>query len=449
MASSETDSWQVRRSPWPLSDVNHPSTTQIRRSSGVSPPRQRIASHLPTSRTYIDDPQPSPPYFSVPRKASIGQGLNRANKQHQLDPTTGSFLSSAQQVHGPGSYVGLGRYAETEAQRLSNVTTNGWGDSSVVQSPTEERRSVGNSDYMGSSSVANSQNGSLPPSRHGADSAQYAYSVESFGRFPQPNLTSANRSHTASLSSQHDGGAFGDRMDSGPTELVTGFGRLGMNDSSDSNLTLHKPSMSANAVSGYTGHGVQENGHFRQSVSGISPFVHQSSGGRAAKVGFLHSRRLSDRTGARSIRHLSQRAARREGSNDSRQQRIPPKPVLLDRRDAAPCSMPSPHLVQIIRRGCSRTATRPCSRGSCAVCSRSSKAWCTRRSSKSWPRPGPGTSSTLMRTASRTGCRSTVSPSPIRCSPCRPSCLRWSRLRRRGITIRVIAFGALCWRTSS
>ncbi|KAH7073963.1 armadillo-type protein [Paraphoma chrysanthemicola] len=168
VADSETE-WRPTRPSW--ADKSSSSIPHVR-SSGVSPARKRSVAQAQPSQQYADGSPSS--FFPVSRTAALG-AVPVTKSKPLLDPTSNNF-TSARQVDALNTGFSSFGFGQSEAN---------WPDTASVHSPNDDRRSVAASEYFAPSSGAPSRNGSLPPSRHGAEPAQYGQHSEAFTRFAQ------------------------------------------------------------------------------------------------------------------------------------------------------------------------------------------------------------------------------------------------------------------------
>ena len=246
MASSESDSWNIQRSPWGPADTNA-STIPHARSSGVSPARQRTATQPQPSQPYVDPLQTSASYFAVPRNPALSQSaVPKPATKPLLDPTTVNFSSSRQIEPVANGFGTFNRFGDSEGpmQRSGDPAVNSWNDSGSLHSPTDDKRSITASEYFGASSATPSRSGSLPPSRHGAEPLQFAPNSDNYTRFVQPS----SRGHNSSFSSQANGRAYQERSGSIQSDTISMFGRLSIDNDPEQTMTLHKPSVSVNGL---------------------------------------------------------------------------------------------------------------------------------------------------------------------------------------------------------
>ncbi|KAF2791387.1 ARM repeat-containing protein [Melanomma pulvis-pyrius CBS 109.77] len=238
VASSETDSWNINRTPWgdnPTSSIPHV------RSSGVSPARKRSVAQAQSSQQYVESSPAT--YFPPPRAASISQGPVTKPNKPLLDPTTMNF-TSARHVD-PLTTSGFSSFGFSQADanhQRSEASVGSWPDAASVHSPSDDRRSVGASEYFGPSSAAQSRSGSLPPSRHGAEPLQYNQNLDQYSRYVQ----TGPRQHSSF--SHANGRAFQERSGSIQSDSLQMLGRLSFDHEPDSSMMAHKPSMSINGL---------------------------------------------------------------------------------------------------------------------------------------------------------------------------------------------------------
>jgi mRNA-binding protein PUF3 len=205
VASSEADPPRRNTHAWGEGPALH-------MRSGVSPAR-RGSSQLPQSSSVLDGLQSFPHLPSQPRGSMSGtMGPRPANgSMNSTVGLTGRGLSET--VNGLGPF----RRTSDESEALST-----WADSASVHSPTDDRRTNGQSEYFGTaSSVALSRNSSLPGSRQSNEPASTADGFFTFG-----NLTHPRSSHNPSYSSQSSGRMFSERQPSQSSDLAEAFGDL-------------------------------------------------------------------------------------------------------------------------------------------------------------------------------------------------------------------------------
>lgn len=237
VASSESDHWSNQRTPWNVTEPAQPISQ--RRASSVSP-----VSQVQPSQAYVDTAQGASQRYSVSRGPIIGQSLAKSGPNAILDPTSGAFVTRQRPDDGYGDINRLMDYQQH--QRSTDSAMRPWTDAQHLHSPTDDRRSVANSEYFSNSSAAPSRSGSLPPSRHGSDPVQYPQPNETFARFSQPVQAATgvgSRGHTASISAQGDG-RFQERSDSFQGDVISPFGRMALdNKGSDQTMMIHRNSL--------------------------------------------------------------------------------------------------------------------------------------------------------------------------------------------------------------
>lgn len=237
VADSETD-WRAPRPSWV--DAGSSSNTHIR-SSGVSPARKRSIAQAAPSQPYADASNSS--FFTGPRSSVVGSS---ALSKPLLDPTSTNFTSARQIDSLKTSFANFGfGQADSNQQRPDTAVTS-WPDTASVHSPNDDRRSVTTSDLYAGSSGAPSRNGSLPPSRHGAEPAQLNQHMDAFSRYAQ----AAPRQ--ASSFSYANGRSLQERSGSIQSESFHTLSRLAMEQEQDGRLP-HRQSFSTNGLaSNYT-----------------------------------------------------------------------------------------------------------------------------------------------------------------------------------------------------
>jgi mRNA-binding protein PUF3 len=229
VADSETE-WRPTRPSW--ADAGTSSNPHAR-SSGVSPARKRSIVQTQPSQPFPDASTSS--FFTGPRASIVGAGsLSNPPKPH-LDPTSTNFTSSLN-----NNFHGFG-FGQTDTSQRPDTGVTSWPDTASVHSPNDDRRSTAASEYFASSSGAPSRNGSLPPSRHGAEPAQYAQHIESFARLSQ----AAPRQSTSF--SYANGRPFQERSGSIQSESFHTLNRMALEQDQDARLP-HRQSFSTNGL---------------------------------------------------------------------------------------------------------------------------------------------------------------------------------------------------------
>lgn len=216
------------------------STNSISRvRSGVSPPRRRSAVHPEITHQYADKPST---LFPASRPSVVGQALTTKTTKPLLDPTSMNF-TSARRVDplNTNGFTSFG-FNQPDVSLRSDGPLGSWHDAASVHSPTDDRRSIANSEYLGQSSATPSRSGSLPPSRHGNEPFQFSQTIDTFARFTQPG-----QRQTSSFSVANNR-SFQDRSGSIQSESLN-LGHLGMDHDTVPGTMSHRPSMSIN---GYT-----------------------------------------------------------------------------------------------------------------------------------------------------------------------------------------------------
>lgn len=240
VASSESDAWNLNRSPWGSTTANMPHT----RSSDVSPARNRSIAQAQPSQQFSDSSSSS--FFPVPRGSTLTQG-SVATPSRTLDPTTMNFISSRQnestrQIDSLTNGFPNLSFSQTDANSQRPETAVGpWSDAASVHSPSDDRRSVAASEYFGPSSTTPSRSGSLPPSRHG-EPVQYSQNTEHHPRYPQANP----RQHSSFSFS--NGRTFQERNGSIHSDSMQMLGRLSLEEDPHAGVLSHRPSLSINGL---------------------------------------------------------------------------------------------------------------------------------------------------------------------------------------------------------
>ncbi|KAI4671076.1 uncharacterized protein J4E88_009474 [Alternaria novae-zelandiae] len=253
LANSETEWRPTARPAW---GEHRSGSIPNARSSGVSPARKRSVAQAPVQQ-YSDN---SPSSFFPPARGSLaGQGSHARPVKPFLDPTTSTFTSHQIDSLNTGfTNFGFGQTDATSQRPDTGVTS--WPDTGSVHSPSEDRRSVANSEYFASSSGAGSQNGSLPPSRHGAEPAPFGQAADAF-----PRLSQLPRQ--ASSFSMASGRAFQERSGSIQSESFGTFGRLSHEQEQDARMGPNR-SFSINAFTPAATPGQDMNGALSRADDG-------------------------------------------------------------------------------------------------------------------------------------------------------------------------------------
>ncbi|KAJ4347805.1 mRNA binding protein puf3 [Didymosphaeria variabile] len=228
VASSESDGWHHGRSVW------GENTNISRVRSGVSPPRKRSLAHPESTQPYAD----KAPLFPTSRSSVGGQSFGTKSTKPLLDPTSMNFTSSRR--IDPLNTTNFSSFGFNQDGPLrSEASLGSWHDAGSVHSPTDDRRSVANSEYLGPSSATPSRSGSLPPSRHGNEPFQLGQNVETYARYAQPG-----QRQTSSFSVANNR-AFQERSGSIQSESLN-LGHLSLEQDAVSGAMSHRPSMSIN-----------------------------------------------------------------------------------------------------------------------------------------------------------------------------------------------------------
>ncbi|KAF2854913.1 ARM repeat-containing protein [Plenodomus tracheiphilus IPT5] len=230
LADSDTE-WRPTRLPW---GSEYSGTNSYARSSGVSPARKQSLPHAQPLQQFSDLPAS---FYPVSRGSMAAQGGLSNPAKPLLDPTSNNFTASraVDSLNAGFSNFGFGQ-SEAGQQRPDTGVTS-WPDANSVHSPNDDRRSVANSDYMSPSSGAPSRSGSLPPSRHGAEPAQYNQQLSDFARFPQSGSRHASSFSVAAMRNPQE------RSGSIQSESHHTLGRSYHEQEQETRLTSHRPSI--------------------------------------------------------------------------------------------------------------------------------------------------------------------------------------------------------------
>ncbi|RAR02400.1 ARM repeat-containing protein [Stemphylium lycopersici] len=193
------------------------------RSSAVSPSRQRSTAHAPPSQSYVDSTPPAP--FAASR-GPLSKPVNFSSRQ--TDALNTGFTN-----------FGFGQ-SDMAAHRPDTGVAS-WPDNASVHSPSDDRRSIANSDHFTSSSGAPSRSGSLPPSRHGAEPAQFNQGIDAFSRFSQPPRQGSSFSLT-------NGRGYPERSGSIQSESFPTLGRLNYEPEQEPRMAPQRASFSTNSL---------------------------------------------------------------------------------------------------------------------------------------------------------------------------------------------------------
>lgn len=202
----------------------------------MSPARKRSIVQSQNPLQFGDNPSS---LFPVSRTTSVNHGQGARALKPLLDPTSTNFTSrNVDSLANGFSNFGFGP-AELSPQRADNPVSS-WQEQ-AVHSPIDDRRSVSGSDHYGTTSGAPSRSGSLPPSRHGAETGFNPY-ADSFARFTQPGAR-----QTSSLS-HANARPFQERNGSIQSEsLQLAQAQLKLEQEQEPRLGAHRSSFSINA----------------------------------------------------------------------------------------------------------------------------------------------------------------------------------------------------------
>ena len=259
VSTSESDDWGT---PWPNRDTHSTSrsTSQVR-AAGVSPVRQRSSNGLPASQPYQNSSVFAPPNLT----SAVGQPSNRT----AFETNSASFKSNRSMSNFPAHFPnGSASYMDPEPLRAAETALGSWADTSMIQSSPDERASIHSPDYFAGSNFP-SREASLPPSRHGQDSASMSTYRETPQRGHQTQSSFAIPRHGSSISSQTNGGAYNDRPISQETDLNSHFRRMSLQPP-DQSAGFQKPVLNVNGVSAHFSSGSQDFGSRNPSLSGFS-----------------------------------------------------------------------------------------------------------------------------------------------------------------------------------
>lgn len=232
LGSPETDGAWSSRKLW----TDHNGVSSTRRGSGMSPARQR-PSH--NNQSFMDSPQ-SAQALSQNRTGVYPHDTLRSASL-QLDTMNHGFIAKDDGDLDMSSEVD--RVLGYTNQRSKSLWP-GFAEPNAVQSPTDDRRSVTNSEYFGSA------NGSLPPSRNGTDPSAYQ-AQDSFSRLA-PNQGTPNRAQHNPTLSGPSLRSLQSRTNSFPNETSAMFDRLSLHSNLPNNVnSTHRPSISNVSMSGY------------------------------------------------------------------------------------------------------------------------------------------------------------------------------------------------------
>lgn len=235
VADSDTE-WRPSRAWADKASANAPHV----RSSGVSPVRKRSIAPVQPSQQFGDSSASS--FFPVSRTAAVGSGSIAKSTKPHLDPTSTNFTSSRQTDSLNTGFANFGFGQSDSSQQRPDTGVTSWPDATSLHSPSDDRRSIAASEYFAPSSGAPSRNGSLPPSRHGAEPVQYSQQADAFSRFAQAAPRQASSfSHT-------NGRSFQERSGSIQSESFHTLSRMAMEQEQEARLS-QRPTMSINSYS--------------------------------------------------------------------------------------------------------------------------------------------------------------------------------------------------------
>lgn len=257
MGMSEAEPWNRQRSTWGSTDNSAQSLAQ-RRSSGVSPARQRTNGSVPSGQSSIESVST---FYPQSRNRSIAQGA--------YDPALTAVTGARASEGFPNGLSSIGSLGHTEPviRRHTEAPTRAWGETASLHSPTDERSSMLGDDYYGGTSRGPSRNGSLPPSRHGNEPFQNAEPTDSLTRYPSNQQSGSSRAHHQSFSSMTNGRPAQERSGSIQSDSFSVHGaRYNVPDDgayADPTASTHRQSFSINSVPS------------QSSASGHQPFARQ------------------------------------------------------------------------------------------------------------------------------------------------------------------------------
>jgi mRNA-binding protein PUF3 len=240
VADSETE-WRPSRPSWV--DAGTSSNSHIR-SSGVSPARKRSVVQTQPSQPFAEASTSS--FFPGPRTSIVGSGPLSNPPKPLLDPTSTNFTSSHQLDTLHTSFSNFGFSQPDIGQQRPDTGVTSWPDTASVHSPNDDRRSVAASEYFASSSGTPSRNGSLPPSRHGAEPAQYSQHADKFSRLSQ---AAPRQSTSFSFANSR---SFQERSGSIQSESFHTLNRMAMEQDQDARLPQRQSFSTNGLASNYT-----------------------------------------------------------------------------------------------------------------------------------------------------------------------------------------------------
>ncbi|KAF1970104.1 ARM repeat-containing protein [Bimuria novae-zelandiae CBS 107.79] len=225
VASSESDGWHHGRSVWGDNASSIP-----RSRPGPSPPRKQSGVHPEAVHQYADK---SATFFPTSRSSAVGPSHATKTTKPILDPASMNLASARRTDPLNASNFSSFGFSQGEASLVS------WQDAASVHSPTDDRRSVANSEYLGPSSATPSRAGSLPPSRHSNEPFQFGQTLDTYSRFAQPG-----QRQTSSFSVAHNR-AFQERSGSIQSESLN-LNSLSLDHDAVPGTMSHRPSTSMN-----------------------------------------------------------------------------------------------------------------------------------------------------------------------------------------------------------
>lgn len=157
-----------------------------------------------------------------------------------LDPTSNNFTSARRTDPLAANSFANFAFSQNDATSRPDASAGSWHDAASVHSPTDDRRSVANSEYFGPSSASASRSGSLPPSRHGNEPIQFGQNADLFSRYGQPG----QRQHASF--SVGNGRVYPERSGSIQSDTMHMLSRFNLENDVDSGAMSHRPSISTN-----------------------------------------------------------------------------------------------------------------------------------------------------------------------------------------------------------
>ncbi|PVH98743.1 ARM repeat-containing protein [Periconia macrospinosa] len=240
VASSESDNWNLNRTRWRDNTAAIPHV----RSSGVSPVRKQSLVQPEPSQQFVDSN--SSAFFPVSRPSAVGMAPSTMLPKPLLDPTSNNFTAARRPDPLAASSFANFAFTQNDAASRPEATAGSWHDAASVHSPTDDRRSVANSEYFGPSSASASRSGSLPPSRHGNEPIQFGQNADPFSRYAQ----SGQRQHASF--SVANGRAYPERSGSIQSDTMHMLSRFSLEHDADTGAMSHRPSISTNNGLGST-----------------------------------------------------------------------------------------------------------------------------------------------------------------------------------------------------